>query len=154
MWEELGRGVKSLAMWDEAMWIYLKNKFTSILRALFLGKECPEGGDHQELRTWIPSFVCFCVVPWEKMDLVSLQTLCSVLSSHSDGCEGCRRQLNRVWNHLGDSTPRRDGLFSLSGRPGRDCGNWVHWSRKTYTELGWHHPVDVGPGLYKKEKAS
>lgn len=31
------------------MWIYLKNKFKSTLLALFLRKECPGGGDHQEL---------------------------------------------------------------------------------------------------------
>lgn len=34
------------------MWIYLKNKFTSALLALLLRKECPQGGDHQELRTF------------------------------------------------------------------------------------------------------
>lgn len=28
-----------------------------------LKKECPEGGDHQELRTGIPGFVC---LPWER----------------------------------------------------------------------------------------
>lgn len=69
------------------MWIYLKNKFKSTLLALFLRKECPEGGDHQELikGVYLALFACIWFLGKDKPGSpAECCVLCHV--SSSNGC--------------------------------------------------------------------
>lgn len=69
------------------MWIYLKNKFKSTLVALFLRKECPEGGDHQELvkGVYLALFARLWILGKDKPGIpVECCDLCCV--SYSEGC--------------------------------------------------------------------
>lgn len=65
----------------------MKNKFKSTLLALFLGKECPEGGDHQELMKGVYLALFACIWFLEK-DEPGIPAECCVLCcvSNSNGC--------------------------------------------------------------------
>lgn len=94
----------------------MKNKFKSTLLALFLGKECPEGGDHQELikGVYLALFACIWFLGKDKPGIpVPRNVVFCVFYgvSYSNGCVILSPRRGR-------ESPRRphtsEGLFNLS----------------------------------------